>query len=73
MRKLTKKAQDFLSKKPYFLGNVMGNAYYEHPTQGDEGKMMCITIDGRLKHSAFWDIESVRQFGNEFGRRYQIK
>ena len=66
MSNLSEKAQAFLAKKPEYFGEVAGHNYYECPINGDESPMRVITKEGKLKTSSFWDMDSVRDFGDEF-------
>ena len=50
-----RRANKFLAKNPYFVGEVAGVKFYEHPTLGDESPLVSIK-DGVLKHTEFYEL-----------------
>ena len=63
---LARHAAAFMAQNPTILGIIGDRTYYEHPILGDAAPMFYIE-DGRLRRSAFWDIESAHEaYSNHF-------
>ncbi|MCP4366350.1 MAG: hypothetical protein GY800_13785 [Planctomycetes bacterium] len=56
MNKLYPNAKKLMTRNPAKIGTVAGHRYYEHPDYGDETYLLCVTPDGKLKHSAHWEL-----------------
>lgn len=66
--KLSDKARAFLERKPTLIGRVLGYAFYESPTYGDEAPMLMITPEGKLKHTEFYELPSADELSIELSR-----
>ena len=44
----------FLARNPFFVGEVDGIKFYDHPNEGSP--LVSITKDGILKHTIFFDL-----------------
>ena len=53
---LSEKAKQFLAQQPTLLATIGGYGLYECPVYGDEGFIMAITPNGRLKRTGFIEI-----------------
>ena len=53
---LSEKSREFLSRYPTLIGIVAGSYYYEHPTLGDESRLIVISPDGKKSISEFWEL-----------------
>ena len=53
---LSEKAQAFLAKNPYMLGNMLGMQFYEDPINGDKAPIFAIMPSGRVLRTPFWCI-----------------
>ena len=62
--KLSDKARAFLAKNPTLIGRVLGHAFYESPTYGDEAPLLVVTPEGKLKRTGFWELPSAEELSN---------
>lgn len=52
-------AKSFLAKQPTLIGVVAGISFYEHPFYGDESPLICITRNGKVKKTDFWELPTI--------------
>ena len=58
MKNLSDKAKKFKALNPTFLCRLKGHSLYECPTFGDEGYIVAITPEGKVKRTCFYEIPS---------------